>query len=163
VLLIVLLGLPLLLGVLLIAVWLLVHLPLVIYLSAYYKTLEYSIDSDALRIKKGVFWRRRTTVPFAKITNIDITQGPVERMFKISTLHVQTAGSSSSEFAKAEIVIPGIRDSETLKDAIVNQIRPSSHTAQVPVAEKASESETLMDILSELKGIRAELSRKHSS
>ena len=163
VLLLVLLGFPLLIGVLLIAAWLLVHLPIEIYLSAYYKTLEYSIDAEALRIKKGVFWRRRTTIPFGKITNIDITQGSVERMFKISKLHIQTAGASGPRSDKAEIVVPGIRDSETVKDTIMNYIRPSSHAAQVPVAEKASESELLMAILTELKGIRTELSKKQSN
>ncbi len=66
--------------------WLLLFFSILIYIPAFYNTLEYGIDNDAVRLKKGVFWRRKTSVPYGKITNIDITQGPVERLFKISQL-----------------------------------------------------------------------------
>lgn len=140
----------------------LIYIPVVIYIPAFFKTLEYSLEPDAILLKKGVFWRRRTTVPFTKITNIDITQGPLERLYKISTLHLQTAGSSGSESGKAEIVIPGIRDCESLKDHIrqrVNAISGSPVSAPVPVSMR-EEDDVWKNILSELKGLREDLRKK---
>lgn len=67
-----------------------------IYIPAFFRSLEYSIDTDAVRLQKGVFWKRCTAVPYAKITNIDTTQGPVERHFGLSKLHIQTAGSRTA-------------------------------------------------------------------
>ncbi|MFQ5917784.1 MAG: PH domain-containing protein [Candidatus Binatia bacterium] len=67
--------------------------PILLWIPAFYKSLEYIIDSDSVKIRKGVFWRKRVAVPYQKITNVDITQGPVQRMFNIGTIHVQTAGA----------------------------------------------------------------------
>lgn len=150
--LIVLSGEPILMGIFLL-IMLLALLPILIYLPAFYKTLEYTIDNDAVRLKKGVFWRIRTTVPFNKITNIDITQGPIERMFNISHLRIQTAGASGAQNSLAELIISGIRDSEALKDTIMSRIG-------VPTAAINKEPETEQDIL---KAILTELTAFHKA
>lgn len=64
------------------------------YIGAYYKSLDYRIEPDGVKANRGVFWRKKTTVPYRKITNVDITQGPLERLYGLSTIHVQTAGAS---------------------------------------------------------------------
>jgi hypothetical protein len=140
-------GEPVIIGFLL-AVWLLMFLLIAIYLPAFYKTLEYVVDNDAVRLKKGVFWRIRTTVPYSKITNMDITQGPVERLYKISHIRIQTAGASGTQGVPAELIMSGIRDSEALKDMIMSRIGS-------PVAINTAKEPT--DDLSLQKAILAEL------
>ena len=95
-----------------------------IYFGAFYKTLEYTIDKDSILLKKGVFWKIRTTVPYHKITNIDITQGPIERLYGFSTIHIQTAGTSGGRQSgmPAELVMYGIRDFEATKDIIMSHL-----------------------------------------
>jgi len=137
---------------------LLIFLPVAIYIPAFFRTLEYTLEDDSILLKKGVFWRRRTTVPYTKITNIDITQGPVERVYKISTLHLQTAGSSTGESGKAEVVIPGIRDCEPLKEHIAQHTRAAS-ASPAPQAMPAHK-DTLGDILAELRALREDLRQK---
>jgi membrane protein YdbS with pleckstrin-like domain len=141
---------PILMGFILLVLFITL-LPVLIYQSAFFKTLEYTIDNDGIRLKKGVFWRRRTTVPYSKITNIDITQGPVERLYKISLLHIQTAGSSGAQITQAELIIYGIRDCEALKDIIMSRIDKPIPT---PQAEPQHEQDTLKAILTELSAIR---------
>ncbi len=133
-----------------------IYLLACIYFPAFYRTLEYSIDDAGIRLKKGVFWRKRTTVPYGKITNIDITQGPVERMFGISHLQIQTAGNSNPQAPKAELVITGMRDCESLKNIIMDRINrlPGSPAAAAP-----KEAAGLNDLLNELVAIRKALEK----
>lgn len=124
------------------------------YIMAMFRNLSYSLDSDAMLLNKGVFWKRRTTVPYGKITNIDITQGPVERAFGLSKIHIQTAGLSGSENTHAELVMRGVTDPEELKAEIMSHIlKPAG--AQVAFAEpKTGSADVLQSILAELKAIR---------
>ena len=90
-------------------------IPTGIWLPAYHRSIEYGIDSESVRSKRGVFWKRVTTVPFHKITNIDISQGPLQRAFGIGTIHVQAAGAGGSQGGQAELLLQGIEDLEGLR------------------------------------------------
>ena len=130
----------------------LIMLPLLIWLPAYYRSLEYRIDAGAVRGKRGVFWKRIVTEPYGKITNIDITQGPLQRAYGIGDLHLQTAGAAGSQGGPAELVIHGVKDLEGLKENIMDRIatvkRPDDRRTE------HSETETLELILGELREIR---------
>ena len=102
-----------------IAALLLLMIPVGIWLPAYHRSIVYGIDSESVRSKRGVFWKRVTTVPFHKITNIDITQGPLQRAFRIGTIHVQTAGAGGSQGGQAELLFQGIDDLEGLRDRML--------------------------------------------
>jgi len=78
------------------ALWLVLMFAILLWIPAFYRSLEYVVDSDSVRMKKGVFWRKRVAVPYPKITNVDVTQGPIQRMFSIGTIHVQTAGAGGN-------------------------------------------------------------------
>lgn len=89
-----------------------------LYIPAYFRSLEYRIGDDAITGKKGVFWTKVSTIPYVKITNIDITQGPLQRRYGIGKIHCQTAGFSGSQGSRAELVLMGIRDLEATKEEI---------------------------------------------
>ncbi|PKN72891.1 MAG: hypothetical protein CVU50_05025 [Candidatus Cloacimonetes bacterium HGW-Cloacimonetes-3] len=134
------------------AIWLFFYLIIAIYLSAFYNTLEYSVENNTVRLKKGVFWRIRTTVPYSKITNIDVTQGPIERMYGLSHLKIQTAGASGAQGAPAELIMSGIRDSEALKDMIMSRIgTPAAYSTPKEPTDDLSLQKA---ILAELTAIR---------
>lgn len=150
---------PLSFSLVILVVWLAGFLVTVIYLPAMFRNLAYSLTDDAVRLNKGVFWKRRTTVPYAKITNIDITQGPVERMFAVSTVHIQTAGSSVASGTTAELVMYGITDPESLKDEIMVRIHAPAVTESSTHEEPGDSDASLSAILSELKLIRKALEK----
>ncbi len=133
-------------------VWVLLYIP------AFFKTLEYRVTGEGVNLKKGVFWKINTIVPYTKITNIDVTQGPLERAFGISKIHVQTAGASGQQNTKAELVMSGISDptaiSELIKKGIYNEkLRP-----EIPIqAESQNPDSVLSAILAELKGLREDM------
>ncbi len=145
--------------------WLILMLPILLYIPAFYKSLEYIIDSDSVKMRKGVFWRKRVTAPFTKITNIDVTQGPVQRIFKIGTVHVQTAGSGGATGAQAELLFLGINDTEGLKDTIMKRVRGYSISEPTETRQEVaqeSDSEIFRQMLNELTAIHKTLEQKQS-
>jgi uncharacterized membrane protein YdbT with pleckstrin-like domain len=132
------------------------------YLSLYFDTLSYTIEDDLVVGTRGVFWKKHVTVPFPKITNIDTSQGPVQRMFGFGTIHVQTAGSAGAQGAVAELRIEGMKNFGEVKDDILQLLRSYTsgkvseqavHTSQTPAAA------TMEDMLHELRAIREALER----
>ena len=143
--------------------WLMLMSLILLWISAFYKSLEYVIDSDSIKMRKGVFWRKRVTVPYPKITNIDVTQGPVQRMFNMGTIHIQTAGASGPQGAQAELKLLEVRDLDGLKDTIMERVRDYAPSRPEEVKKEVgeeSDAEILGRILKELTAIREVLEKK---
>mgnify|MGYP006198147749 CR=1 FL=1 len=49
-----------------------------------------------LVVTGGVLFRRLVAVPYGRMQVVDITQGPIERMFGLKTLKFVTAAASSA-------------------------------------------------------------------
>jgi membrane protein YdbS with pleckstrin-like domain len=143
--------------------WLILMSLILLYIPAFYKSLEYVIDSDSVKMRKGVFWRKRVDVPYTKITNVDVTQGPVQRMFNIGTIHVQTAGAGGMEGSQAELKLLGVKDLDGLKDTIMGRV--SGYTiSRTEEVKKEVVEETDLEIfrrmLKEIMAIREVLEKK---
>ena len=141
--------------------------PFIFWIPAFYRELDYSIEDDVVRSKKGVFFKKRVTVPFTKITNVDITQGPLQRYFNIGTIHVQTAGASVASGQNPELKMEGIRELDALRDEIMDRVktfyRKQNAAAEVKAEDAqtlAQDDSTLMKILQELTAIRKGLENK---
>jgi uncharacterized membrane protein YdbT with pleckstrin-like domain len=78
----------------------------------------------------GVFWKRRATVPYTKVTNVDTTQGPLERYFGFGSVHVQTAGAGGAQGAKAEVCLAGIKEFSQLKDIVLKLVAETDDQIQ---------------------------------
>jgi membrane protein YdbS with pleckstrin-like domain len=143
--------------------WLLFTLPFLFWIPAYFSSLEYIIGDDAVQGKKGVFWKKFATIPYHKITNVDITQGPLQRRFHVATIHCQTAGAGGQQGAAAELKMEGMGDLDGLKKAIIERVLASASAG--PLAAKGDVRETgsgdtLNRMLQELKAIRELLAPK---
>jgi putative membrane protein len=66
----------------------------------------YSVAGEALHFRRGLISPDETSVPLGRIQAIDATQGPVQRLFGVQELHVQTAGGG----AEGEIVLRAVSD-----------------------------------------------------
>ncbi len=143
---------------LLLMIWLLVLVLILLWIPAYYNSISYAIEEDAVRGQNGVFWKRFVTVPFAKITNIDVTQGPLERAFHIGTINIQTAGAAASQTSRAELCLMGVRQLEAVKETIRERIKSCDKAKVQPQPAEPSIETTdqpvLQQILLELQTIR---------
>jgi membrane protein YdbS with pleckstrin-like domain len=59
----------------------------------------YLVSPDGLEITRGVFWRRIISVPRSRIQHTDVTQGPLQRSYQLSTLVLYTAGAEHARIA----------------------------------------------------------------
>jgi len=57
----------------------------------YHQSLHYIITDERVIVENDVWWQRKTAVPLEMITNIDRTQNPLERIYSIGKIYVQTA------------------------------------------------------------------------
>jgi len=145
--------------------WLILMSLILLWIPAFYNSLEYIIDSDTVTMRKGVFWRERVIVPYTKITNIDVTQGPIQRILNIGTIHVQTAGAGGAQGAQAELKLLGIRDTDGLKDAIMERVRGYTISEPEKVKKEVvqeSDSVIFKKMLRELTAIHEALEKRQS-
>jgi hypothetical protein len=131
-----------------------------IWTKLYYESMWYELHEDEMRWKRGIIFRRTGIVPYNRITNLDIRQGPVMRKLDISTISIQTAGYSGQAQA-AEIRIEAIVHAEELRELVRSMVRTSvggdgTGTGGTGLLMKTTEKQ----ILDELKAIRALLEKK---
>ncbi|MET1025172.1 MAG: PH domain-containing protein [Pseudoxanthomonas sp.] len=62
-----------------------------------YLTYRYSIGSDGLSIRSGLFNRSRREIPFARIHNVVVHQSLLHRMFGVAELRLESAGGARPE------------------------------------------------------------------
>ena len=105
----------------------------VFWASLYYGTVRYLLTATEMTWGRGVLWKQTGIVPYNRITNVDIIQGPVMRLFGISNLRIQTAGYSANQLA--EIKIQGMHDPEPLRAIIMDFVRSGHPVAAVTGAE----------------------------
>ncbi len=109
--------------------WIVIMIPVIIWIPYAFRALEYSIDDEGVKMKSGVIWKKFVTVPYHKITNVDITQGPMQRYYNIGTIHVQTAGAGGQQGQKAELKLNGIKELDKARDIIIGKVKDSTYTS----------------------------------
>lgn len=125
------------------------------WIPRFYSSIKYVLDDDDVTVTRGVWWKTKSVVPYNRITNINIYQGPISRRFGLAKLAIQTAGfsgvsSSGHKTAEAELI--GIRNFEEIKDLIIGLVRGMKPQA---VEAEAEPSKHLNEqILEELRRIR---------
>lgn len=85
-----------------------------------YRRLGYAIDGRLLRVVRGWLFHVDTVVPFVRVQHIDVTRGPVDKMFGTASLVVHTAGTHNSI-----VVLPGLSPDRAaeIREAIRGEIR----------------------------------------
>jgi len=133
------------------------------WIPRFHSSIRYVLDGDKVVVMKGVWWRNKSFVPYNRITNVNIFQGPVSRRFGLGKVSIQTAGFSSAGGSGggkvAEAVIFGIKNFEEVKDVVmgfVGGLKPEAVEAEAEA--KPSEDANLL-VLEELRNIRKALEK----
>jgi membrane protein YdbS with pleckstrin-like domain len=107
-------------GLTLIPVALLAAMVILLLPDRIYRRWGYDMGDEQLRVLRGFLWRTDTIVPFNRIQHIDVAQGPLQRLFGLSTLIVHTAGTHNSI-----VTLPGLAtaDAENMRETIKGHIR----------------------------------------
>jgi membrane protein YdbS with pleckstrin-like domain len=96
-----------------------------------YDTTWYVMSDRSMRIRRGIWVIRETTVTFENVQNVELKQGPLQRHFGISDLVVQTAGGAGAVTPQGhqanphEARIEGVSDAHRIRDVIMSRVRSS--------------------------------------
>ena len=69
----------------------------------------YAEREDDLFVKRGVLFSRLSVIPYGRMQFVDVTAGPVERLFGLATVRMHTAAAAS------DARIPGLESTEAAR------------------------------------------------
>jgi putative membrane protein len=91
----------------------------VLWIGAYFRTLECYLTSRALVYRRGVFVKTEKTIPLTRIQDLGMIQGPLMRAFGIHKLKIETAGQSTPGGA-GEAALVGVVDALEFRDHVLS-------------------------------------------
>ncbi len=129
-----------------------------------YETLKYRFDDEGITMAWGLLWRREIFLTYARIQDIHLSRGIIERWLGLATINIQTAAGSSS----SEMSIVGLTVFERVRDFLYLRMRGSRFGEDgedaEPAATTAAPSDTgdtaaalLTEIRDELRAVREQL------
>ncbi len=74
-----------------------------------FRAWAYQERDEDLVVSRGVMFRRQSVVPYGRMQFVDVTAGPVERVFKLATVKLHTAAAAS------DARIPGLEREEAAR------------------------------------------------
>jgi membrane protein YdbS with pleckstrin-like domain len=85
-----------------------------------YRRLLYGLTERLLQVVRGWLFHTDTIVPFVRVQHLDVTRGPLDKMFGTATLVVHTAGTRNSI-----VTVPGLAPDRAaeIRDIIREHIR----------------------------------------
>ena len=97
-----------------------------------YDTMWYVLSDRSVRIRRGIWVITETTITFENVQDVKIQQGPVQRLYGISDIIIQTAGGGGGgggEHGSAGSThvgrIEGVADAPQIRDLIMSRVRRS--------------------------------------
>lgn len=85
-----------------------------------YRRLRYGLSDRLLQVVRGWLFHTDTIVPFVRVQHLDVTRGPLDKLFGTATLVVHTAGTRNSI-----VTVPGLAPERAaeIRDIIREHIR----------------------------------------
>src|SRR5262245_18810486 len=120
------------------------------YLFFRYHTLRYRFDEEGIHMKVGLLFRSEVNITYARIQDIHLKSGLLQRWLGLANVEIQTAAGSSS----ADVVIEGFKEFEAIRDFLYTRMR--GYQAKKPAATHAPADN---EVVSLLLAIRDELQR----
>jgi membrane protein YdbS with pleckstrin-like domain len=128
-----------------------------------YETMRFRIDAEGIHMRWGILFRRQINLTYARIQDIHLTSGLIQRWLGLADIKIQTASGSSG----AEMTLEGLMEFEAIRDFLYARMRgyrdgtravgqmpagPASAQAPLPVA-------LLREAIDELRATRVALEK----
>jgi putative membrane protein len=94
--------------------------------------LEYRVGVDELRIDSGLLNRTSRAIPFDRVTDVDIEQGPLQRLLGLAQVKLETGASAGGREEEGVLHTISLDRAEALREHI--RARKGLATATVAVA-----------------------------
>jgi putative membrane protein len=126
----------------------LVFAPLV-FLPLFFKyhTLRYAFTDEGITMAWGLLWRREIVLTYARIQDIHVSRGLIERWLGLGTVHIQTAAGSSGP----EMSIVGLTCCDALRDFLYSRMRGARFGHEGPAHGADAAADPTVALLTEIR------------
>jgi putative membrane protein len=80
--------------------------------------LEYRVGAHEIRIESGFLSRTSRAIPFDRVTDVDIEQGPVHRLFGLAKVKLETGASAGAKEEEGVLHTISLARAEALREHI---------------------------------------------
>ncbi len=84
-----------------------------------YETMRYRFDAEGVHMRWGILFRRQINLTYARIQDIHLTSGFIQRWLGLADIKIQTASGSSG----AEMTLEGLMEFEAIRDFLYTRMR----------------------------------------
>lgn len=130
--------------------------PLVVFVAPVlyfrYQTMRYRFDEEGVSMSWGLLFRREVNLTYARIQDIHLQSGIVQRYLGLADIQIQTASGSAS----AEMTIEGLLEFEAIRDFLYQKMR-GTRGEQEGAQEAGGTAAALAEVRDELRGARLAL------
>jgi putative membrane protein len=128
-----------------------------------YETMRFRFDAEGVHMGWGLLFRRQVNLTYARIQDIHLTSGLIQRWLGLADVKIQTASGSAS----AEMTLEGLLEFEAIRDFLYARMRghhgapAAAHAGAGPAPGAAGGEEQaaalLRDAVNELRAARLAL------
>jgi membrane protein YdbS with pleckstrin-like domain len=99
-----------------------------------FDTMWYVFSDRSMRLRRGIWLIRESTITFENIQNVKVTQGPLQRLFGIADVVVETAGGGGAQaepgagLGMHAGLIEGVAEAAQIRDSILSRVRGTNTT-----------------------------------
>ncbi|MCY7279832.1 MAG: PH domain-containing protein [Sphingomonas bacterium] len=97
---------------------------------------EYRVGADELRIDSGFLSRNSRAIPFDRVTDVDLEQGPLHRLFGLARVRLETGASAGAKNEDGVLDTIALARAEALRDHI------RARRGRAPLAAAADDLDT---------------------
>lgn len=128
-----------------------------------YETMRFRFDSEGIEMRWGILFRKQVSLTYARIQDIHLTSGLIQRWLGLADLKIQTASGS----AGAEMTLEGLLEFEAIRNFLYTRMRgyrdgntgTSAAPAHAAGAEDGEVAGLLREAVEELRAARLALER----
>lgn len=153
--------------------WLLLIIPLGVvfavicflayWIPKYFDSISFTLTQDEVIVERGVWWKMKHVVPYARVMSVDAIQGPISRHFGLGCVDIHTAGytgpgggTAGPRMRRAEASIWGVPNFMEIRDTILSFVRGR------PLFAARGAGDPSQEILRELRKIRESLEKRRA-
>jgi membrane protein YdbS with pleckstrin-like domain len=161
-------GVGVLLAVLLLALEVLVVGFALVTTRVDYELRHYLIGDRSLRVSQGVVTRQEVTLSYANVQNLEVNQGPIERLFGFQALTVTTAGADQAPGLENShsVSLVGLEDAEAVRTLILGMLQRSKDSGlgeQAPATAQALSVAQLVEVRDAALALKAAALRRKNA